>query len=39
MTYSVYNIKIDNQLIFTAGPTAGYILAINSDGSIYWKQN
>ena len=38
MTYSVYNIKVDNQLLFTPGPTAGYVLAINSDGTTYWSQ-
>ena len=35
-TYSVYNIKIDNSLAFTPGPTAGWVLAINTDGSTYW---
>ena len=35
-TYSVYNIKIDNNLAFTPGPTAGYVLAIDSQGSTYW---
>jgi hypothetical protein len=39
MTYSVFDIKIDNSLSFTPGPTAGYILTINSDGSIYWTPN
>ncbi len=38
MTYSVYNIKVDSSLAFTPGPTAGYVLAINSDGSTYWSQ-
>jgi hypothetical protein len=32
-TYSVYDIKIDNSLAFTPGATAGYVLAINTDGS------
>jgi len=36
MTYSVYNIKIDNELYFNPGPTAGNVLAINSDGSTSW---
>lgn len=36
MTYSVYNIKVDNSLSFTPGPTAGYVLAIAADGSTYW---
>lgn len=35
-TYSVINIKIDNQLAFTPGPTAGFILAIGSNGVSYW---
>ena len=35
-TYSVYNIKVDNGVYFTPGPTAGYVLAINTDGSTYW---
>jgi hypothetical protein len=35
-TYSVYNIKIDNNLSFPSGVTAGYVLAINSNGSTYW---
>jgi hypothetical protein len=35
-TYSVYNIKVDNKLSFTPGPTAGYVLAINSNGDTYW---
>lgn len=38
-TYSVYNIKIDNQLSFTPGPTAGYVLAIGADGVAYWVGN
>lgn len=38
MTYSVYNIKIDNGLYFNPGPTAGNVLAINSDGSTSWVQ-
>lgn len=36
MTYSVYNINIDNSLSFTPGATAGNVLAINSDGSTSW---
>jgi len=35
-TYSVYNIKIDNELRFTPGVTAGYVLAINADGTTEW---
>ena len=35
-TYSVNNIKIDNGLFFTPGPTAGYVLSINSSGSTTW---
>jgi len=38
MTYSVYNIKVDNELSFTPGPTAGWVLAIQSDGSTYWSE-
>ena len=37
-TYSVYDIKIDNSLAFTPGATAGYVLAINTNGSTYWSQ-
>jgi hypothetical protein len=36
-TYSVYNIKIDNQLSFTPGATAGYVLAIDANGNTYWS--
>jgi hypothetical protein len=36
MTYSVYDIKIDNSLAFTSGPTAGNVLSINADGSTTW---
>lgn len=36
MTFSVYNIKVDNSLSFTPGPTAGYVLAIDANGSTYW---
>jgi len=35
-TYSVNNIKIDNGLFFTPGPTAGNVLSINGDGSTTW---
>ena len=38
MTYSVYNVKIDNELSFPAGPTAGYVLSINEDGSTSWVE-
>jgi uncharacterized delta-60 repeat protein len=37
-TYSVYDIKIDNKLTFTPGPTAGYVLSINEDGSTSWVE-
>jgi hypothetical protein len=37
MTYSVYNIKVDNNLSFTPGATAGYVLAIDADGNTYWS--
>lgn len=37
-TYSVYNIKIENELIFPAGVTAGYVLAINADGTTDWAK-
>ena len=37
MTYSVYNIKVDNELTFTPGPTAGSVLSINEDGTTEWK--
>jgi hypothetical protein len=33
MTYSVYDIKVDNSLAFTPGPTAGSVLSINADGT------
>ena len=36
MTYSVNNIKIDSELYFSSGPTAGYVLSINNDGSTDW---
>lgn len=36
MTYSVYDIKIDNELSFTPGPTAGLVLSINADGTTSW---
>jgi hypothetical protein len=36
-TYSVYNIKIDNQLSFTPGATAGYVLAIDANGNTFWS--
>lgn len=36
MTYSVNNIKIDNGLYFNPGPTAGYVLGIDVDGSTNW---
>lgn len=36
MTYSVYNIKIDNSLSFAPGVTAGYVLGIAADGSTFW---
>jgi hypothetical protein len=35
-TYSVFDIKVDNSLSFTPGPTAGYVLTIAGDGSTYW---
>lgn len=35
-TYSVVNIKISNELSFTPGPTAGFILAIGANGVSYW---
>lgn len=35
-TYSVYNIKVDNQLSFTPGPTAGNVLAIDANGNTSW---
>lgn len=38
-TYSVYNIHIEGELTFTPGPTAGSVLAIDSDGKTYWKEN
>lgn len=36
-TYSVYDIKIDNSLAFTPGPTAGWVLAIDAAGDTYWS--
>lgn len=38
MTYSVYNIKIDNEIIFPSGITAGYVLGINANGTTDWVQ-
>ena len=38
-TYSVYNLHIDNEIKFTPGPTAGWILAIDENGETYWKEN
>lgn len=35
-TYSVNNITIDNELHFSMGATAGYILAIDTEGVTYW---
>lgn len=41
-TQSIYNLNIDNnlyidnELSFTPGPTAGYVLAIGVDGVSYW---
>lgn len=35
-TYSVYNIKIDNELSFTPGAATGSVLAINTEGITYW---
>jgi hypothetical protein len=37
MTYSVNNIRIDNTLVFGTGATAGFVLAIEADGSTYWS--
>jgi hypothetical protein len=36
-TYSIYDVKIDNSLAFTPGPTAGWVLAIDADGLSYWS--
>lgn len=36
-TYSVLNIKVDEGLYFTPGPTAGYVLTISTNGSTYWS--
>lgn len=36
MTYSVKNILINDGVYFTPGPTAGYVLSINNDGSTGW---
>lgn len=36
-TYSVLNIKVDEGLYFTPGPTQGYVLTISTDGSTYWS--
>ena len=35
-TYSVNNITIDNELHFSIGATAGYVLAIQENGVTYW---
>jgi len=36
MTYSVYDIKIDNSISFASGVTQGNVLTINSNGTTYW---
>lgn len=38
MTYSVQNLHIDNELSFTPGATAGYVMAINPSGVSYWTE-
>jgi len=39
MTHSVYELNIENEIVFTPGPTAGWILAIDEIGDTYWTQN
>lgn len=36
MTYSIYNLRVENSLSFLPGITAGWILSINTDGSTRW---
>jgi uncharacterized delta-60 repeat protein len=38
MTYSVLNLKIDNEIQFAPGVTAGYVLSINADGTTGWVE-
>jgi hypothetical protein len=35
-TYSVQNINIDNEIVFSPGKTAGTVLTVNSNGTTYW---
>ena len=35
-TFSIYNLLVDRFLSFTPGPTAGWVLSINSDGTTNW---
>jgi hypothetical protein len=37
-TYSIYNLKIDNDIRFQPGITAGYVLSINADGTTTWVE-
>jgi hypothetical protein len=38
MTYSVLNLKVDNEIQFAPGVTAGYVLSINGDGTTAWVE-
>lgn len=38
VTFSIYNLLIDKKLSFTPGPTSGWLLSINSDGSTDWTK-
>lgn len=33
MTYSVYDIKVDNEIYFKTGLTSGSVLSVNADGT------
>jgi hypothetical protein len=37
MTYSVYNLEINNNLVIQSGVTAGYILTTDGSGGTYWS--
>ncbi len=39
MTFSTYDILTENNIAFSVGATAGYIMAIDADGYVYWREN
>lgn len=39
MTYSVYDIKVDNEIYFKTGLTAGSVLSVNADGSTFFNED